>query len=150
MTFFIRTITTFFGLGLLPIAPGTWGSLGVLPVLWWMKNLSPVYFLLVTCIIFLLGTWASHTQEKFTHAHDDGSIVIDEVVGMLLTFFLISISWKTLVVGFFIFRLFDIWKPFPIRNIDQKIPGGLGVMLDDVLAGVYANVVMHLGIYIIA
>jgi phosphatidylglycerophosphatase A len=132
-------IATFFGSGLSPKAPGTMGTLASMVlwapmVLWdtpWWARVAAVV------VVFVVGVVASNAV--VAHKGEDPQlIVIDEVAGMGLTLIVASPSWLTLVVGFLCFRLFDIWKPWPVRWADKQVKGGLGVMLDDILAGVYA------------
>ena len=133
-------VATWFGTGLSPKAPGTAGSLGslvlwaplvLLETTWWVR-------LLATLAVFAVGTIASNAIVKAKGAEDPQIIVVDEVAGMGVTLLLGAHGWISLAVGFVLFRVFDIWKPWPVRVADRKVKGGFGVMLDDVLAGVYA------------
>lgn len=133
-------VATWFGTGLSPKAPGTAGSLGslvlwaplvLLETTWWVR-------LLATVAVFAVGTIASNAIVKAKGAEDPQIIVVDEVAGMGVTLLLGAHGWISLAVGFVLFRVFDIWKPWPVRVADRKVKGGFGVMLDDVLAGVYA------------
>jgi len=145
-------IATGLGLGYSPVAPGTAGSvLGVLLAFLfaffagsWQGVLDSPWFLLLSGALFVLGVWAAGKAEVIFGQKDSGKIVIDEVVGMMLTLYLLPATWLYLVLGFFFFRFFDIVKPFPARRIDMRMKGGLGVMLDDVAAAVYANLCLHL------
>ncbi len=150
-------IATWFGSGLLPIAPGTWGSLAAIPfALLFYLYTGPYVIFFGTFALFFIGVWASNNIERTAQKKDPGFIVIDEVVGQWiamfpLTFLMIfhnqdftyynfaSIS----TIAFIAFRVFDIWKPWPVRNLDKNIPGGLGIMLDDVVAGLYALIVTY-------
>lgn len=133
-----------FGSGLMPIAPGTWGTLAAIPLYCLLANLAlPIYVLLV-CVTFCLGVWVSDKVSSDLGEHDYGGIVWDEIVGYLLTMTLVPFTWKWTIAGFFLFRLFDIWKPQPIRMIDERVVGGLGIMLDDVLAAIPAWVILQL------
>lgn len=132
-------LATWFGTGLSPKAPGTVGSLGslvlwaplvMLETAWWLR-------LLVAAVVFGVGVVASD-RVCAVRGEDPQIVVIDEVVGMGIALALVGPSWPAIVVGFAAFRLFDIAKPWPVSWADQKIGGGLGVMLDDALAGVYA------------
>ena len=137
------------GTGYSPVAPGTAGSAlaVVLAALYaWAAGLGRFEGLLYPALILLLfvvGVWAAGKAEAIYGQKDCGKIVIDEVVGMLITLYLLPASWLYLTLGFFMFRLFDIVKPFPARRIDQGLGGGLGVMLDDVVAGIYANICLQ-------
>jgi len=127
--------------GYLPIAPGTWGS-GLAILFWWfaMRNLPITGYLLILFIITAAAVWSS-TQAEKSLGHDSGHIVIDEIAGQLTGLLICPRSISFAVLGFFIFRLFDIWKPEPI-NASQKLPQGWGVVTDDILAGIYTAVVL--------
>lgn len=128
--------------GRFPIAPGTAGTaVGVLLYLW-MKGLSPALYLAACLVLFVIGTWAAGHAETLLGRKDHSSIVIDEVVGYLLSMFMLPPAWGFVLAGFLLFRIFDIIKPYPLRRI-QDLHGGLGVMLDDVGAGIYTNVVLQ-------
>ncbi|HAU1181406.1 TPA: phosphatidylglycerophosphatase A [Legionella pneumophila] len=133
-----------FGSGLMSIAPGTWGTLAAIPLYLLMINAHWSIYLLWTALAFALGVWVSDRVTEDLGVHDYKGIVWDEVVGYLLTMFLApkGISW--MLIGFILFRIFDIWKPQPIRMIDQRVHGGLGIMLDDVLAAVPAWCIMQI------
>ncbi len=133
-----------FGSGLMPFAPGTWGTLAAIPVFLLMAGLSPLLYLSITMVFFVLGVWVSETVTRDSGIQDYKGIVWDEVVGYLLTMFLAPLCWLSVLSGFLLFRLFDIWKPFPIRWVEKKVSGGLGVMLDDVIAAVPAWLAMQL------
>lgn len=133
-----------FGSGLMPVMPGTWGTLAGIPVYLLLVGLSPIVYLTMTFLAFLLGVYVSHCVSRDLGVDDYSGIVWDEVVGYLLTMFLAPEGFAWIVVGFVLFRVFDVWKPQPIRWIDQYVKGGLGVMLDDVLAAVLAWLGMRL------
>lgn len=138
-------IATALGAGLSPKAPGTAGSLvALLP--WWflLRDLSPGIYLAVLIAGFVLGVWACEVSDRRLGMHDQGALVWDEVIGMWITLFAAPLHWWWIVVGFALFRLFDIWKPWPVSWADRRVHGGLGVMLDDVVAGVYALIVLQL------
>ena len=124
--------------------PGTFGTLAGMPFVWPLSILDWYFYLAAVLVLFLIGIKVCSAASKAMQVHDHGSIVWDEIVGILITFFLIPISWLTLVLGFLLFRLFDIWKPWPISVLDKKVHGGFGIMLDDVLAGVFACASLHL------
>ena len=128
-----RFVATFFYLGKLPFAPGSWGSLGAL--LLWL--LLPVIFsvqLSVIIILFVLGVYSSSRMAKYLDDHDPSEVVIDEVVGMGISLFMLPHNFWLYLLSFILFRVFDILKPSFISRI-QNLPGGWGIMLDDVLAG---------------
>ena len=136
-----------FGSGLMPIAPGTWGTLAAMPIYLLISGLSWGAYLILTVAAFILGVAVCDRVSSELGLHDYSGIVWDEVVGYLLTMFLAPISLSWMVIGFFLFRIFDIWKPQPIRFVDQHVNGGLGIMLDDVMAAVPAWIIMQLLIW---
>ena len=131
----LRTVATCFYLGKLPFAPGSWGSLGAL-ILWLFLPLNYLIHSLVIIIIFIIGVHVSETVAKIMDDHDPSEIVIDEAVGMGISLFMLPHSLVLYFLAFFIFRAFDIFKPSFIYRI-QNLPGGWGIMLDDVLAGLF-------------
>jgi phosphatidylglycerophosphatase A len=133
-----------FGLGLMPLVPGTWGTLAAIPIYFLMADLHWGLYLLITLLAFILGILVSDRVTRDLEVHDYKGIVWDEVVGYLLTMFLAPPGLIWMLIGFILFRIFDIWKPQPISMIDQKVHGGLGIMLDDVLAAVPAWLIMQL------
>lgn len=133
-----------FGSGLMPTAPGTWGTLAAIPLYLILMNSHWFIYLLITVLAFILGVWASDKVSKELGVHDYNGIVWDEVVGYLLTMFLAPHGFIWIVCGFILFRIFDIWKPQPIAYVDQKVHGGLGIMLDDVVAAIPAWLIMQL------
>jgi len=138
-----------FGTGLLPVAPGTWGTLPGIPLVLLMSSLSAGWYLSITIIAFIYGCIICDKVSNDLQVHDYSGIVWDEVVGYMFTLYLVPISWVTLLFGFLFFRLFDIWKPFPIKMIDSKVKGGLGIMLDDVLAAIPAWLCLQLIVWMI-
>ncbi|MEX1199178.1 MAG: phosphatidylglycerophosphatase A [Methylophaga sp.] len=137
------------GAGLIPKAPGTFGTLAAIPLFLWMQHLNMLSYLLITVAFFVLGIWISAEAIKIFHRDDPSEVVWDEVVGFLITMIAAPAGWQWLVLGFVLFRIFDIWKPWPVSLADQKLHGGLGIMLDDVIAGVYALVVLQLIAFIV-
>ena len=138
-------IATALGAGLAPKAPGTAGSaVALLP--WWflLRGLPPRWYVIVLVAGFLLGVWACGVSDRRLRLHDQGALVWDEVIGMWITLAAAPAQWWWVPVGFALFRLFDIWKPWPVSWADRRVHGGLGVMLDDVLAGIYALIVLQL------
>ena len=132
-----------FGSGLMPKAPGTWGTVAAIPVYLLLAGMSWPIYSGFTLAAFLLGVVVCEKVSRDLGVHDFSGIVWDEVVGFLLTMFMAPVHIIWIVIGFFLFRLFDIWKPQPIRLIDQHVQGGLGIMLDDVLAAVPAWMVLQ-------
>lgn len=133
-----------FGTGLLPFAPGTWGTLAAIPLYLLLTVFSPTLYLIITIIFFFIGV---HICSKVTDdlgKQDYSGIVWDEIVGLLLTLFHAPVTITWIITGFVLFRFFDILKPQPIRYVDTKIKGGLGIMLDDVLAAIPAWLIMQI------
>ena len=129
---------TWFGTGLIRPAPGTWGSLAALPFAWTMVQLGgPVALMVATAAVFALGCWASDVYERASEGKDPGSVVIDEVAGQWLVLIVVPLEPLYYLAGFLVFRLCDIAKPWPASWADGKVSGGLGIMLDDVLAALY-------------
>jgi len=136
-------LATWFGAGLSLWAPGTVGSLAALPLAWLIVDHTGTLGLAIAIIaVFGAGVWASHVYSRETGMADPGAIVIDEVAGQWITLLLIPPDLAMYAVGFVLFRLADIVKPWPISVIDRKMKGGVGVMLDDVLAGAIAAIVL--------
>ena len=142
---FPMLVATFFGSGLSPVAPGTAGSLAALPLAYILLSLPVGQAMLVIAVLFLIGVWASNAVEEALKQHDASLIVIDEVVGQCLVVALLDVFLRgavdttlLLLLSFMGFRLFDIVKPWPVGWVDNKVEGGLGVMLDDVVAALLA------------
>jgi phosphatidylglycerophosphatase A len=134
-------IVTWFGTGLTPIASGTWGSLAALPAGWLALTYGGVWLLgALALATTLAGIWASSRIVNTAKLQDPGFIVIDEVAGMLVTLLFAPLNWWGFALAFFLFRAADIVKPFPANWCDRRVHGGLGVMLDDLVAGVYAGI----------
>ena len=143
----ITFLATGFGSGLSPVAPGTVGTLaGVvvcllcLPMPWIMR-------LIIVLALLALSIYVAEQAEKIYQKKDDQRIVIDEIIGLQITMLPVAINILNLCVAFVLFRIFDIWKPFPVKNL-QGLPGGWGVVIDDVAAGIYAGMVLWLLIYL--
>ena len=146
-----RIIATFFYSGLLKPAPGTWGSLAALPAFWLLHVLGgPILCLAGIAVVFVAGYWATDVQTAMGNVKDPGWIVIDEVAGQWIALLPLSLGaahvgmnitalWPGWISAFLLFRLFDIWKPGPVGWADRK-GGPLGVMLDDVIAGLFAAI----------
>ena len=130
--------------GYLPKAPGTWGSLVGLLLFLLLQPLDLLPYLTVVLVLFIAGTLAAGEAEKILDNRDPGVVVIDEIVGMLITMSGVPLTPLTLFLGFVLFRFFDIAKPFPVNFFDSRFHGGLGIMLDDVVAGLYSLVFLHI------
>lgn len=131
-----------FGCGLAPRAPGTLGTLPALPLYLWIQDWPLIGYLLLLLALFLIGVWVCEVTARDLGVKDPAGVVWDEFVGFLVTMTAAPSGWGWLLGGFILFRLFDIWKPWPIRVIDRRLSGGAGIMLDDVLAGIFAALVL--------
>lgn len=127
-----------FGAGLSPVAPGTAGTLVAVPLYLALAQLAWPWYLAIVVIGFAAGIWLCGYTSKALGEHDHGGIVWDEIVGFWITMIAVPPTWPWILLGFVLFRVFDILKPWPVRIADRKIPGGLGIMFDDLLAGLYA------------
>lgn len=141
MSRFWQVLATLGPIGYLPIAPGTWGS-AVAAVLWWFIGTSSSVYFQIALIILLIpfAIWSADKAEK-NLGHDAKPIVIDEVAGQWITLLFAPKLLHFYIVGFFLFRAFDVLKPFPVHQ-SQRLPGGFGIVIDDVLAGLYAGVTL--------
>jgi len=148
-----KAITTVLGLGYAPIAPGTFGAMGgvILMGLVYHFNLPlPLpFFIALIIIITLVGVWSTNKVSPIW-GDDPSKVVVDELAGYLITMLFVPLSWTTILIGFVLFRFFDILKPLGIRWIDKNLKDGWGVMFDDVLAGIYSCLILHLYIYLSA
>ncbi len=131
-----------FGAGLARYAPGTMGTLVAIPLGLLLKLLPPALFWAVLAVLFLVGISLCGAASRMLRRHDPGNIVWDEMVGYWLTVAFVPVSWVWWLAAFVAFRLFDILKPWPIRQLERYFGGGLGIMLDDVVAAVYAMAVL--------
>jgi len=133
-----------FGSGLAPKAPGTFGTLAAIPLLLLFAPLSNTLYLAVLVLMSIAGIYICDKAAKDAGVPDHGAIVWDEFVGFLITMFLMPITWQTVLVGFALFRFFDILKPWPISYLDKNCHGGFGIMIDDIVAGIAAWACMFL------
>ena len=140
-------IATVFGVGYAPVAPGTFGSAAGL-LLWWLLPASPVVQGVTIVALFIAGSWSGNIAEHHFGRTDPGQVVIDEVMGMLITLFLNPVGWIGAFAGFLLFRVFDVIKPYPANRLEQ-LHGGVGVMADDGMAAIYANLVLRLGLHLL-
>lgn len=133
-----------FGTGLAPTAPGTFGTLPALFLVWLFAPLGTAAYFGVVVLFVLLGVYLCGATAKAMGEHDAPAIVWDEIAGFMIAMIAIPVSMLSLFLAFVLFRFFDILKPWPIRWFDQHVEGGLGIMLDDVLAGLFTLIIMHL------
>jgi phosphatidylglycerophosphatase A len=133
-----------FGAGLLPWAPGTWGTLAAVPLYLLLAPLPLAAYLLLVGALFGLGVWACGATGRDLGVHDHPAIVWDEVVGLLVALAGIPADWGWVLAGFVLFRVLDILKPWPVGLLDRRLQGGLGVMLDDLVAGLMVAGLLHL------
>ena len=137
-----------FGSGLAPFAPGTFGTLAAIPLVWAMSGLTPELYLLITLLAFIVGVYLCGSTARALGVHDHGGIVWDEIVGLMITMMWVPMTWPWMLAGFLLFRFFDIIKPWPIKWADRRLQGGFGIMFDDLLAGIFALLVLHLASYL--
>ena len=149
---FIRAFVTGVGVGYLPLAPGTWGSLAALLPVFTVHWLFPLHETVVLGSLVALLTFPavvfSTRISRSDGDPDPSKIVIDEILGQMLCLLFVPVSAVSLGAGFFLFRFFDIWKPFPVRN-SEKLPGGMGIVCDDLIAGVYAGLCLKILIWLV-
>jgi len=141
--------STGFYSGYIPFAPGTFGTLTALPLCYLLSFGSPVTGAVIIVAVIVLAVWLAGASEKLLGRKDPGCIVIDEIAGMLVTMAGLPFTFFTAAAGFVLFRILDILKPFPIRTLERKIPGGTGIVIDDVVAGIIANITLRIILYMI-
>jgi len=140
----IQFLALGFGSGLAPKAPGTFGTLAAIPIFLLLALLTPVPYLIAVIVMSIAGIYICGKAAEDVGVHDHPAIVWDEFVGFFITMFMVPVSWQSVLVGFLLFRLFDIFKPWPISFVDKNMSGGFGIMFDDILAGAFALVIMQL------
>jgi phosphatidylglycerophosphatase A len=140
----IQFLALGFGSGLAPKAPGTFGTLAAIPLLLLCSSIAPIYYGVIIFLMAVIGVYLCGYTAKAVKVHDHPAIVWDEFVGLFITMFMIPMNWKTILVGFILFRLFDIFKPWPISWLDKHCHGGFGIMIDDIVAGFAALACMHI------
>jgi len=146
--FIAKWLSLGFGSGKAPFAPGTFGTMAGVLIYLLLSDFNLYFYIVITVIFYFVGVWAAQVYSDYLGVHDHGSIVWDEVVGYLITMIAIPVEWQWILLGFVLFRLFDIWKPWPIGWLDKKVHGGTGIMIDDVVAGIYAWVVLSIVVYL--
>jgi phosphatidylglycerophosphatase A len=133
-----------FGAGAMPFAPGTFGTLIAIPFYLLLQPLPLIYYITVVTIMTVGAIWLSDHVAKVIHVHDHPGMCIDEVIGYLITMINAPKGFFWIVLGFILFRIFDIWKPWPIRTIDERVGGGFGIILDDIIAALYSLIGLQL------
>ena len=137
------------GSGLAPKAPGTFGTLLAVLLYLPLQYLHLTTYIIVLLATFFIGIWLCQKTSDALSVHDHPAIVWDEFVGYWLTMLYAPQGWEWILLGFILFRLFDIWKPWPISKLDQTVKGGLGIMLDDVIAGIFGLVILQIIVYLL-
>ena len=137
-------LATGFYIGKIPLAPGTFGSLIGLPLCFLLAEIQLSAAIIAVLLIIALAIWISNVAERTLERKDPGCIVIDEIAGMAVTLIGLPFNLTTAAIGFILFRILDILKPFPIRILDKRLPGGLGIVADDVVAGMFSNVLIRI------
>lgn len=145
----IHLVAVGFGSGLAPKAPGTFGTLVAVPIYYFLSFLTVEIYLAVLVLCSLAGFLICHVTSRDMGVHDHKAIVWDEFVGYWITMLMVPFNFQWAIVGFILFRFFDILKPFPICWLDKNVHGGLGIMIDDIVAGVFAGVLLQFLIYIV-
>jgi len=133
-----------FGFGLAPVAPGTFGTLVAIPIYYLLMGLPVWAYIAIVVALFLFGIFLCETTSNNLKVHDHSGIVWDEIVGYLITMIAAPQGWQWVLIGFILFRFFDILKPWPIKMIDARIKGGFGIMFDDVVAGFFGFIIIQL------
>jgi phosphatidylglycerophosphatase A len=139
-------LATVLGIGYAPVAPGTFGSLAGL-ALWWILPATDVVQAVAIVALFVAGSWSGNVAERYYGRTDPGEVVVDEVMGMLITLFMNPVGWRGAIAALLLFRVFDVIKPYPANRL-EKLHGGVGVMADDGMAAVYANLALRAGLWL--
>ncbi len=142
--FIVKLLATGFGLGLLPYSPGTFGTLLGIPIFYFLEPKGPFAYMLITITVTVVGCIVAEIANHLFKEVDCQKIVIDEVAGYMVTMVWLPRTWQAIAAGFILFRIFDITKPGPIRYLERKIKGGIGVVADDILAGIFANIILQI------
>lgn len=137
-------LATLFGVGRFPKAPGTVGTLATIPIFILLTMAGPLAYMAAILLLLPVGIAACHIYEQEVGGHDHKEVVIDEVLGFLITMVWLPLTWQAILIGFILFRVLDITKPLFIGYLDRKVQGGLGVMVDDVAAGIVASLILQL------
>ena len=142
--FLIKSIATVFGVGYLPVAPGTWATAVGVAIAYYLGNNLPAYTILLL-VLLILGIMTTGIIEKQVKQKDPGYLVIDEVVGVMIALWGLPLIWPVMICGFFLFRAFDMFKIYPINKLEAQT-GGWGIMLDDCMAGMYTNIILRIAL----
>jgi phosphatidylglycerophosphatase A len=140
-------LATGFYIGNIPFAPGTFGSILGLALCFVLAGLKLPLAIIFTVLFIIVAVWIANGAEKVLKKNDPGCIVIDEIAGMAVTLVGLPFNLTTALIGFMIFRILDILKPFPIRSLDKRVSGGVGIVLDDVVAGIFANLLVRIIVF---
>lgn len=141
---FLKQLAILFGVGRFPKGPGTVATIATIPLVILLWQTGPIVYMAVILMLLPVGILASEAYEQDKGGHDHKEIVIDEVLGFLITMVWLPLTWQAILIGFVLFRLLDITKPLFIGYLDKKVQGGLGVMIDDVVAGIIASIIMQI------
>jgi phosphatidylglycerophosphatase A len=144
----VLALSTWFGTGLLPIAPGTFGTIAAVPLILALNILGIWYSVIALILITAVAVWVSNVSQDLLDRKDPPEVVIDEVAGFLVTMFFLPHTWPALAMGFALFRFFDIIKPYPVKKI-EGFRGGFGIVMDDLLAGFYANLCVRVILFLL-
>lgn len=142
--FFAKLLGSFFYTAFLPLAPATWASMVALPVAWFLWRLPLLWALPFFAISLVLAVWSAGAYDRLLGSHDNRLVVIDEAMGVLLVTMGLEHTYVNYFLALVLFRIFDNWKPFPANWIDEKVSGGLGVVVDDLVAAIYALLLLVL------
>ena len=140
---FLIQLATYFSIGKISKAPGTVATVATIPLWYLLAQTGPLIYMIVTFALIPIGVIAAQAYEDLSQSHDSKEIVIDEVVGYLITMTWLPLTWQSMLIGFIVFRFLDIVKPPPIRQLDRNVKGGFGVMVDDIVAGIIGSVIMQ-------
>ena len=144
----IHVLAVGFGSGAAPYMPGTIGTVVAIPIYYLLQLLPLPFYTLIMGAMILFGFYICEVADQVIGVYDHPSIVWDEMVGYLLTMWAVPAYWVWIILGFLLFRLFDIWKPLPVRWLNDKVGGGIGVVVDDLMAAGYAMIILHIIIWI--
>lgn len=144
----LKALATWFGLGKLPFAPGTMGTIGAIPLVYFVNDLGPNLYLIITFLTVVAAVIVAQVYDDFyAQTEDPSEFVLDEVAGFMITMAWVPLTWTGWLLGFALFRLLDALKPFPISWVERKASGGFGIVIDDVVAGLIANVILQVLIH---